>query len=112
MNIKEFLKPGILKVLIFLLIAVLFLYFVKEDACGVSIFFAFCYNAYGFPLPYLVAGNIESALGHIKTLPLGDNFAKYGNFLFNPAALLWDLALIYLLSCFMFMLFKNMKLKS
>jgi len=105
MNLKEFIKPSIFKIFIFLIIAVFYLYFAKEDACGAGLFFAFCYKAYGFPFSYLVTGNIDAASGHIKTLILGEYFSKSGNFLFNTLALLLDLALIYVLACFLDMLF-------
>ena len=109
MNLKKFLKPSIFKILIFLFIAVASSYFGKENACGVSLFFAFCYNAYGFPFFYLVTGNIDSASGYIKTLPLGEFFSKLGNFLFNPPAFLLDLALIYILACLIAILFNKNK---
>jgi len=99
MNIKQFIKPTISKILIFLLMAIIFLYLAKEDVCAVSFFFAFCYKAYGFPFSYAVAGNIDAALGHLKTLFLGKYFLKYGNLLLNPAALIMDIALTYLLTC-------------
>ncbi len=110
MNVKEFLKPTILKILIFTFIGAFYLYFARESVCAAGLFFAFCYNAYGFPLYYLVAGNI--APGHVNTLFLGEYFTKSGNFLFNPATLFLDAILIYLLSCFMSLLFKNTKSKN
>lgn len=112
MDVKKFMKPDVSKALIFLFIAVFYLYFAMESACGVSLFFAFCYKAYGFPFLYMVAGDINTALGYIKTLPLGNYFSKFGNFLFNPFALILDLILIYLMACFMSMLFTFRKIKT
>lgn len=109
MNIKEFLKPNTFKISIFLFIGIIYLYFAKESVCAVSFYFAFCYNAYGFPFQYMVAGNIESAYSQIKASFLGEYFNNYGNFLFNPAAFALDLALIYLLACFVYMPFKLKK---
>ena len=111
MNIKEFIKPSIFKTLVFLLITILSLYFTRENACGVSLFFAFCYNAYGFPFLYIVTGQIDTASGYIKTLPLGNYFSQYGNFLFNIPAFLLDVVLIYLAACFIFVLFRKIKFK-
>lgn len=99
MIIKEFLKPTFLKIAVFLFMAVIFLYLAKEDVCGAGFFFAFCYKAYGFPLSYVVAGNIDTAFGHIKTLFLGKYFVKYGNLLVNPEALILNIASIYLFAC-------------
>ena len=106
MSAKIFLKPTILKIMIFLSIGILFLYFASESACGISLFFAFCYKAYGFPLAYLVSGDISDSIGHIKTLPFGQYFYKSGNLLLNPAALLIDALLVYLLACFLGTLFR------
>ena len=83
----------------FLLLGIALLYFVNEGVCGVFLFYSFCYKSYGFPFPYILNGNIEVAAGQMKTVFLGSFFIKSGNFLFNPAALMLDLALIYLLSC-------------
>ena len=111
MNVKEFIKPGILKILIFLVIDVTSIYFTKENACGVSLFFAFCYKAYGFPFFYLVTGNIDSASGYLKTLPLGNYFSKFGNFLFNTPSFILDIILIYLAACLISFLFRRIKIK-
>lgn len=109
--VKKFLKPGVLKISIFLAIAAFFTYFTKENACGVSIFFAFCYKAYGFPFLHIVSGQIDSASGYIATLPLGAYFSKYGNFLFNPITLVLDIILLYLLACLISILFGKMNIK-
>lgn len=111
MNIKEFFRPNIPKILIFLFAALAFLYFAKEDVCGAGFIFAFCYKAYGFPFDYIVTGNVDAAFGHIKTLPFGQYFYKSGNFLLNPAALLVDVLLVYLLACFIASLFRTLKSK-
>ncbi|MBS3105536.1 hypothetical protein J4234_04720 [Candidatus Woesearchaeota archaeon] len=110
MHIKQSLKPNILKISIFLFIGIVYLYFAKESVCAASLFFAFCYNAYGFPFSYLASGNVDAAAGHIKTLSLGGYFSKHGSVLFNPFALFLNLVLIYLLSCFIAYLLKNTKL--
>lgn len=111
MNAKEFFKPTILKIIIFLFIGVIYLYFAGESACGASLFFAFCYKAYGFPFLYLVTGDVDSSFIYIKTIFLGEYFKKSGNFLFNPEALILDMALIYLLACFISLPFKNVNIK-
>lgn len=107
MNIKELLKPNLAKILIFLFIGIFYLYFAKEDACGVWSIIAFCYKAYGFPFSYAVSGDIDITSGYIKTLFLGQYFSKYGNFLFNPATLMVDIFFIYILACFISMLIKK-----
>ena len=112
MSLKKFIKLGIFKILVFLFIAVFYLYFARENACGVGLTFAFCYKAYGFPFSYIVTGNIDNASGYIMTLPLGDYFSKSGNFLFNPLALMLDISLIYLLACFVAMLVTFQKIKT
>jgi len=109
MNLKKFLKPTILKMLIFLFIGILFLYFAKESVSAAGFGFAFFYESYGFPSAYLITGNIDSASGHIRTLFLGNFFGKYGNFLFNPWALAIDIILIYLLACLFALLLKYTK---
>lgn len=109
MNAKEFLKPSVFKVLAFVFIGIFYLYSAGEDACGAGLFFAFCYRAYGFPFLYLVTGQIDNASSYIKTLPLGEYFSKTGNFLFNPAVFLLDIALIYLLACLISILFNKNK---
>ena len=106
MDIGNFLKPTILKIFIFLFISLFYLYFAKESVCGVIFILAFCYSAYGFPFSYLITGNIDAVAGHFKTLFLGENFIKYGSFLFNPAAFFLNIILIYLLSCFIANLIK------
>ena len=111
MNLKEFIKPSAFKILASLSIGVLYLYFAVEDVCAVSLFFAFCYKAYGFPFTYLVTGDIDRAIGHIKTLPFGSYFLKSGNHLLNLVALAMDLALIYLLACVMAMMLSNAEVK-
>ena len=111
MKIKELLKPNLLKILIFLFLIIFLLYFAGEKACGVGMTFAFCYKAYGFPFSYLVTGDIDVAYGHIKTIPLGQYFNKYLNLLFNPIAFIVNTILIYLLACFISMLFRNVKFK-
>lgn len=109
MNDKEFLKPSALKIFIFLFIGIFYLYFAGENVSAAGFGFAFYYNAYGFPFLYLVSGDIDKAIGYIKTLPLGDYFSKSGASLFNPVALALNIVLIYLLACFLSLLFKNMK---
>ena len=111
MNVKELLKPNALKILIFLSIGIVYLYFAVENICGVSFYFAFCYKAYGFPLSYMVIGDVNSAFGYIKTLFLGNYFTKSKNFLFNPLSLILNIISIYALTCFIAELFKNMKIK-
>ena len=106
MNAKEFLKPNFLKILVFLFVGIFYIYFAKESVCGAGLFFAFCYNAYGFPFSYLITGNFDAAAGHIETLAFGGFFSRMGNYLFNPFAMLLNLVLVYLLSCFMANLFK------
>jgi len=111
MNIKQFIKPNIFKIFVFLPMAFIFLYLAKEDICGAGFLFAFCYRSYGFPFSYMATGNVDAALGHIKTLFLGEHFNKLDNVLINPIALLFDLAFIYLLSCIIFALSRNIKPK-
>ena len=111
MNAKEFFKPSILKISIFIFIVVIYLYFAGESGCGAGLGFSFCYKAHGFPFLYLVTGDVDSSFGYIKTLLLGTYFKKSGNSLFNPVALILDMFLIYLLACFISLLFKNMKSK-
>ena len=106
MNAKEFLKPSILKISIFLFIGVFYLYFAKESTCAAGFSFAFCYIEHGFPFSYIISGDIDAASGYLKTLFFGKFFFKSGNFLFNYAALLLDIIFIYLLSCFISRFFK------
>src|SRR3989338_3690302 len=111
-KVKELIKPTVLKLLIFLFISLFYLYFAGEDVCAVGLSFKFCYKAHGFPIPYLVTGDISNASDYIKTLSFSNYFAKFGNYLLNPAALLIDAVLIYLLSCFISMIFADMKIKN
>ena len=111
MNLKEFIKPSAFKILASLFIGVFYLYFAVEDVCAVSLFFAFCYKAYGFPFSYIVAGDVGSAFGHIKTMPFGAYFVKSGNYLLNLVALALDFVLIYLLACVMAMMLSNAEVK-
>ena len=112
MNIKELLKPSALKIIVFLFIGTVYLYFARESTCGASFFFAFCYNAYGFPFFYMINGNIDAASDYAKkNLFLGEYFSKSGNSLFNPAAFVLDIVLIYLLACFISVLFKGIMVK-
>ena len=96
---KKFLRPSTMKLLLFLLIGVVYLYFAGEDVCAAGLFFKLCYKSYGFPFPYLVTGDIGNASDYTSTLHLGSYFSKSGSFLFNPLAFLLNLMLIYLLSC-------------
>ena len=112
MNFKKFLKPTVLKIFIFFFIGILFLYFAKENACGVGLFFAFCYKAYGFPFFYIATGDIDNASAYLKTLTFGGYFAKFNNFLFNVPAFLFDIVLIYLLACLISVLFRKTKIKN
>lgn len=112
MKAKEFLKPAVLKMLIFLFIAVFFLYFATESVCGASFYFAFCYKAYGFPFSHTITGDIDSASSYVRTLFLGEYFNKSKNFLFSPIALIFDAVLAYLLACLLSMLLKNAKIKT
>ncbi|MBI3034860.1 hypothetical protein HYY71_00920 [Candidatus Woesearchaeota archaeon] len=109
MNVKEFLKPSGLKILIFLFIGIVYSYFAKESVCAVSFFFAFCYNAHGFPFQYMITGGIEGASSNANKFFLGEYFGRFGGFLFNPVAFALNLVLVYLLACFISILFKNMK---
>ena len=107
MKIKKFLKPTVLKIIIALLVGIIYLYIAGENGCGAGFGFSFCYKAYGFPFLYLVKGNTDIAFNYFKTSFLGEYFTKSGNSLFNPAALISDIILIYLLACFLNLLFKN-----
>ena len=110
MGIKDFLKPTIFKISIFIFFGVVFLY-AKESVSAIGFSFAIFYNAYGFPFQHLITGDIDSLSGIINTLFLGNFFTRYGSFLFNPTAFAVDIILIYLLACFMAVLFRNMKVK-
>lgn len=112
MDIREFLKPTLFKFLIFLIVSIFYLYFANESICGVGFSFAFCYNSYGFPLAYLISGDLDNSMGHIQTLPFAKFFYKSGGFLFRPTTLLIDILLVYLLACFMALLFRIQKSKS
>ncbi len=111
MNLKNTLKPNIPKILLFLFLGMIFLYFVNESVCGVFLFFSFCYKTYGFPFSYILNGNTEVAYGQLKTEFLGRFFIKSGNFLLNPASLMLDLAFAYLFSCIAAEIFKYAKSK-
>ena len=111
MNLKEFLRPTVFKMSAFLLIGSIYLYFAKEDVCAVSFYFGFCYRAYGFPFQYIVTGDIAGASSQITALPFSSYFTKYGSFLLNVPALVLDVILIYLMSCFISILFRKMKFK-
>lgn len=111
MNFKEFLKPTVLKIFLFLVFVAFFVFIAKEDACGVGLFFAFCYKAYGFPLFYIVTGQIDEASAYLKTLTFGGYFAKFNTFLFNVPAFLFDIVLIYLLACLIYILLRKIKIK-
>ncbi len=104
MNLKKFLKPTIFKILVFLFIGVFYLYFAQEDTCAASFYFSFCFNEHGFPFSYIVTGEIDNAMEPVKALFLGDYFKKYDGILFNPAAFILDLILIYLLASFITLL--------
>jgi len=113
MKVKEFLKPNLFKLLVFLFIGVIYIYFAREETCAFGGFlFSFCYRTYGFPFFYLATGDVDISTEYIKTLFLGEHFNKYGNVMFNVVALLADITLIYILSCFISVLFKNMQLES
>lgn len=111
MNVKDFFKPTIFKILIFLFISVFYLYFAGEDACGAGFGFSFCYKAHGYPFLYLVTGNIDIASGYLKDAFLGKFFAKPGNFLFNPLGLALDIIFIYILACLVSIPLEKLKLK-
>ncbi len=109
MNAKNFLKPTFLKAIIFLFVGVLYLYFAEERVSAAGFSFAFFYAAYGFPFQYLIIGDIDKISSIVSGLFLGNYFSEYGNFLFNPIAFALGMILIYLLSCFMGVLFGKMK---
>ena len=113
MNIK-ILKPNVLKAFIFLLIMVVFLYLAVESTCGASLFFTFCYKAYGFPFYYLITGDVDAASDYANSMFLNEYFTKSQDFLLNPASLILDVALMYILACFISTLFekksKNLKI--
>ena len=109
MNVKNFLKPTFFKVIIFLFVGVVYLYFARESVSAAGLSFAFFYTAYGFPFQYLITGDIDKISSIVRELFLGNYFSKYGNFLFNPVAFALDIVLIYLFSCFMEVLFEKVK---
>ena len=109
MKIKKFLKPNALKVFLFLFIGIVYLYLAGENACGAGFGFSFCYKASGFPFLYVASGNVGMAFGYLKTLFFGSLFIKFGTILFNPAAFLADIILIYLFACLPSLLFNNKK---
>ena len=96
MNLKDSIKPNLLMILIFVFVAIISLVFTKKSSCGVSFFFSFCFKAYGYPLHYLITGDVDN--GHVQTLSFGKYFKKFSNILFNPIAFILDIILIYLLS--------------
>jgi len=112
MNVKVLLKPSVLKIVIFSILGIIFLYLASEKACAAGLSFSFCYKAYGFPFHYIATGDVDIAHGYLKTITLGRYFSKYGKFLFNGVALAIDIILIYLIACFVSLPFKNMKLKN
>ncbi|MBI4452517.1 hypothetical protein HY637_03745 [Candidatus Woesearchaeota archaeon] len=111
-KVKEFLKPTILKMVIFIIANAFIFYLSKESVCGVIFYFPFCYNAYGLPLSYAISGDIETAAGHIKTLPLGNYYSKAGSFLLNPSAFVFDMLFAYLAACLIAMLLKTLNFKA
>ena len=111
MNVNQFLKPTVLKIFLFLVFAAFSIFIAKENACGVGLFFAFCYKAYGFPFFYIATGDIDTASAYLKTLAFGNYFARFNNFLFNVPAFLFDIVLIYLLACLISVLFRKIKIK-
>lgn len=107
MNVKEFLKPSGLKILILIPMVIFYFNIANESTCGASFFFTFCYKVYGFPFRYMVSGDIKSAASYVSTLFLGNYFNQYGIFLLNFLSLAFDAILLYLLVCIISMLFKN-----
>ena len=112
MGIKNFLKPSIFKLTIFIFVGIFYLYFIKEGVSAAGFNFAFFYNAYGFPFQYLITGDTSNLSGITNEMFLGNYFTKYGTALINPIALVLNIMLIYLLACIMSMLFAKMKVKS
>ena len=111
MGIKNFLKPGILSILAFLLIGIFCLYFIRETVSAAGFNFAFFYTAYGYPFQYLISGDTANLSGITDGMFLGGYFAKYGAVLINPIALALDAALIYLLACSVPFIFAKIKPK-
>lgn len=103
MSIKEFFRPNIPKILIFLFIAIFFLS-AKESVCGAGFLFSFCYKSYGFPFDYLVIGD-PSSVGYVKTLAFGQFFFNAGSLMLNPVTLTIDIILIYALASLFFLIF-------
>ncbi len=112
MRIKEFLKPSVFKVIMFLFVGVFYLYLAKEEVSAVGLYFSMNYKTYGFPFSYMVTGNIDAASDYTSTLFLGSYFSKFGKVLLNPAALMLNAISIYLLSCLISMLLFKKELKS
>ncbi|MBI2651787.1 hypothetical protein HYX01_04910 [Candidatus Woesearchaeota archaeon] len=108
--IKDFLKPNKQKIVAFLFIFIAYSYFAKENVCGASFFFAFCYKAYGYPF-FMVTGDINPAFEILRSEPLANYFSKFGNFLFNPFAFIINLALVYLMGCFAAYIYNKLTLK-
>ena len=111
MRIGKLLKPTILKLIVFLFIGLVYLYLAAESVCGVGLTFVICYKAYGFPFQYLATGDVGSAINIINASAFGSYFNKVGKFLLNPVYLALDLALIYLASCLISMIFENKSTK-
>ena len=99
MNTKDFFKPNIFKILVFLFISLFYLYFAGETGCGAGFGFTLCYKAYGFPFFYAMTGDYSIIQSYTGTLFLGKYFLKYGSLNFNALALLFDAILIYILAC-------------
>lgn len=110
-TVLNFLKPNILKIIISLIIAIIFLYFPAEKACGAGFGFSFCYKDYGFPFKYLITGDADFASQFTGDYALGKYFRKYENFLLNSLSLAIDLALAYLLACSIDMATRKIKSK-
>lgn len=111
MQLGKLLKPTIFKIIVFLFIGFVYLYLAAESVCGVGLTFVICYKAYGFPFQYLATGDIDSAINIINASTFGSYFNKVGKFLLNPVSLVLDLALIYIASCFISMIFENKLIK-
>ena len=99
MNIKEFFKPSVLKIFIFIIIAIFYLYFAGETGCGAGFGFSLCYKAYGFPFFYAMTGDEGIVRNIAESSFLGNYFSKFGILNFNALALLVDVILIYSLAC-------------
>ncbi len=99
MKLKNFFKPTILKLIIFLMLAISTFYIFDERTCGASFFFSFCYTASGFPIFYIVRGDIAAVGSYTESLLLDKFFTNYGNFIFNWISFAIDMAAIYVISC-------------